>query len=377
MLGLGCRCERNTPNFLTRQRRQMLEKLLAPRLLPEEEANDYYRVRLTACWTEAFRVLKDGGLLAFTFHHSEDSQWAVVLASLFESGFLLEQTYPIASDEMKGEGGQFGAKGTEYDIIHVCRKRLEQPVPVSWPKMRQWVKAELKRLRFLLESYKTRELSDADIRVILRGKALEFYSRHYGQVFTSENEPLSIRDALLGINQLLDEDTGQAGERPPSVVQPMAYQFLRLFGHHQSLSRDEVGKNLRGTGIVQRELEQRGWIEEQGRSVSRVSIPERFAKARQRPRKEMKTEIDQAHFLIGAAMPGSGVNLEEELGRDTWMVRRSVEAVLDWYAKTAPELEIQKAAVLAGNLLRMSLEQNRTKLKQEQGLLFDDFNESD
>ena len=85
----------------------------------------------------------------------------------------------------------------------------------------------------------------------------------------------------------------------------------------------------------------------------------------------MKSEIDQAHFLIGAAMPGSGVNLEEELGRDTWMVRRSVEAVLDWYAKTALEPEVQKAAVLAGNLLRMSLEQNRTKLKEEQGVLFD------
>ena len=98
--------------------------------------------------------------------------------------------------------------------------------------MRQWVKAELKRLRRLLESYKASELSDADIRVILRGKALEFYSRHYGQVFTAENEPLSIRDALLGINQLLDEDTGQPGERPPSVVQPVAYQFLRLFGSH-------------------------------------------------------------------------------------------------------------------------------------------------
>jgi hypothetical protein len=353
------------------------QEALAPRLLPEEEANDYYRVRLTACWTEAFRVLKDGGLLAFTFHHSEDSQWAVVLASLFESGFLLEQTYPIASDEMKGEGGQFGAKGTEYDIIHVCRKRLEEPTPVSWPKMRQWVKAELKRLRRLLESYKARDLSEADIRVILRGKALEFYSRHYGQVFTSENDPLSIRDALLGINQLLDEDTGQAGERPPSVVQPMAYQFLRLFGHHQSLTRDELGKNLRGTGIVQRELEQRGWIEEQGRIVSRVPIPERFSKARQRPRKEMKTEIDQAHFLIGAAMPGSGVNLEEELGRDTWMVRRSVEAVVDWYATTAPEPEIQKAAALAGNLLRMNLEQNRTKLKEEQGILFDDLYEEE
>lgn len=135
------------------------QEALAPRLLPEDEANQHYQVRLTACWAEAFRVLRDGGLLAFTFHHSEDAQWAIVLESLFDAGFLLEQTFPIASDEQKGEGGQFGAKGTEYDIIHVCRKRLSEPLPVSWAKMRQWVKAELGRLRFLLATYKARELA--------------------------------------------------------------------------------------------------------------------------------------------------------------------------------------------------------------------------
>ncbi len=48
----------------------------------------------------------------------------------------------------------------------------------------------MKRLRRLLESYKARELSDADIRVILRGKALEFYSRHYGKVYTAEDAEL-------------------------------------------------------------------------------------------------------------------------------------------------------------------------------------------
>ena len=142
------------------------QEALAPRLLSEEEANEYYKVRLTACWAEACRVLKDGGLLAFTFHHSEESQWAIVLESLFEAGFLLEQTFPIASDEQKGEGGQFGAKGTEYDIIHVCRKRLSEPGAVSWAKMRQWVKSELTRLKVLLAAYKANELSDADIRVI-------------------------------------------------------------------------------------------------------------------------------------------------------------------------------------------------------------------
>src|SRR5262249_12973737 len=269
------------------------QEALAPRLLSEAEANEYYKARLTACWAEACRVLKDGGLLAFTFHHSEESQWAIVLESLFEAGFLLEQTFPIASDEQKGEGGQFGAKGTEYDIIHVCRKRLSEPGAVSWAKMRQWVKAELSRLKLLLAAYKASELSEADIRVILRGKALEFYSRHYGQVFTSDDEPLPIRLALAGINQLLDDGAEDATRNPPSIVQPAAYQYLRLFTAQPSRTINEVSKSLFGTAIRQRDFEDRGWIEERSRLVNAIPIPQRFQNFRRRPRKEMKTEIDQ------------------------------------------------------------------------------------
>jgi len=103
-----------------------------------------------------------------------------------------------------------------------------------------------------------------------------------------------------------------------------------------------------------------------------VPIKERFEKTRQRPRREMKTEIDQAHFLIGAALPGSGLNLEEELSKDTWLVYRSVEAVLDWYAKTGVEPEIREAATLAGSILYRSLEQRRSRPKEQQGLLFGD-----
>src|SRR5262249_40982450 len=84
--------------------------------------------------------------------------------------------------------------------------------------MRHWVKAGRHRLRRRLEAYNVRELSDVDMRVILRGKALEFCSRHYGQVYTAEDETLSIDRALSGINQLLDEDTGGPGMRPPPVM---------------------------------------------------------------------------------------------------------------------------------------------------------------
>jgi putative DNA methylase len=335
------------------------QEALAPRLLSEDEANEYYKVRLTACWAEACRVLKDGGLLAFTFHHSEESQWAIVLESLFEAGFLLEQTFPIASDEQKGEGGQFGAKGTEYDIIHVCRKRLSEPGAVSWAKMRQWVKSELARLKVLLAAYKANELSDADIRVILRGKALEFYSRHYGQVFTADNEPLSIRLALSGINQLLDEGSEGASSNPPSIVQPVAYQYLRLFTPKASRTANEVSKSLFGTAVRQRDFEDRGWVEERNRHVTAVPISQRFQDFRRRPRKEMKTEIDQAHFLIGAARPDSGVNLEQELAKDTWMVRRSVDAVLEWYAKMSADPEIRTASTLARTILRQTLDKLR------------------
>ena len=335
----------------------------------------FYQNIMTECWREARRVMKNGGLLAFTFHHSADSPWISVLRSLFDAGLILEATYPIIGDETKGEGGQFGSRKIEYDIIHVCRKRLEEPTPVSWAKMRQWVKAELRRLRPLLETYKAGELSEADIRVILRGKALEFYSRHYGKVFTAEDVPMSIRDALLGINQLLDEDTGEPGERPPSILQPVAYQFLRLFGTNVSLPRDDVGKSLRGTGMRQEEFEELGWIEQRDKTVYRVSIKDRFGTLRLRPRREMKTDIDQAHFLIGAALPGSEVNIETELSRNTWAVRRSVEAVLQWYARTAIEPDIGQAADLAAKLLRRSLDQRRAQLVQEQGFLFDDLDE--
>ncbi len=43
------------------------------------EADAFYQRLLTQSWWEAERVLKPGGILAFTFHHSEDEPWVAVL----------------------------------------------------------------------------------------------------------------------------------------------------------------------------------------------------------------------------------------------------------------------------------------------------------
>ncbi|KYH32454.1 SAM-dependent methyltransferase [Neomoorella mulderi] len=323
-----------------------------------EPSSEFYQQTLMACWAEANRLLKPGGLMAFTFHHNEDETWVNVLEALFGAGFILVATYPIRSDETKGERAQFGSQKIEYDIIHVCRKRLEPPQPVSWARMRRWVKEETARLKELLEHSHGKGLSEADLRVVLRGKALEFYSRHYSQVYTGEGEVLTVQEALLGINQLLDDllhGEGDNGRRRPSdVAEPATRLFLYIFQGRTSLARDDLHKMLRGTGVSQDDLEARGWIRSAGTTVYGVPIAERFRyfTAPGRNRKVIKTDLDQAHFLIGAAQPGSGVNVMDELDRHTFQLKRAVDAILEWYAETDPDANIREAARLALDLVR-------------------------
>ena len=320
-------------------------------------SSDFYRQTLSACWAEAGHLLKDGGIMAFTFHHEDDQAWIDVLRALFGAGYLLVATYPVRSDESKGDKAAFGSKKIEYDIIHVCRKRLEDPQPVSWARMRRWVKSEAKQLKELLEHTHGKELPESDIRVIMRGKSLEFYSRHYSQVFTGEGQVLDVRDALLGINQLLDdllEDTSEnGGMHPPDVAEPISRLYLRIFRNKQKLPRDELHKTLRGTGISQGDLESRGWIRVEGKVVHVAPIGERFDyfTAPGRNRKVIKTDLDQTHFLIGAAFPNSGVKIENELNNPNFRIKKSVDEMLKWYMQIGDSLEIRQSARTALQLV--------------------------
>ncbi len=326
-------------------------------LYRSDPASEFCQKIMTSCWSETNRLLRPGGILAFTFHHNEDEAWAEVLRSLFDAGYVLVAVYPVRSDETKGENAAFGAQKIEYDMIHVCRKRLEQPTPVSWARMRRWVKDEALRLKELLEHSHGRGLPASDILVILRGKALEFYSRHYGQVFTGDGQVLTVGEALLGINQLLDDlMTGEGAEtrqRPPEAAEPASRLFLRIFTTRPSIPRDELHKTLRGTGVAQADLEARGWIKVIGTTVHEVPIEERFQffTAPGRNRRVLKTDLDQAHFLIGAAMKGSNISIDQELNGGTWTVKRSADPILTWYAEMGGSKKMREAARMAVELV--------------------------
>mgnify|MGYP000393833056 FL=1 len=288
--------------------------------------------------------LKPGGMLAFTFHHSEDEPWVAVLESLFDAGYYLEATYPIRADETKGDNAEFGAQKIEYDIIHVCRKRTEEPKPVSWGRMRREVMADVRQLQAMLENHAKEGLPAADIQVIRRGKALEYFSRHYGKVYVDEARTISVRDALVGINQLIDEDADKGKEPPPVNAEPMTRQFLRTFGAATEMKRDQLQKFLRGTITTPDDFVQRGWCSEEKKVFTRTN-PLDFARDWSgKHKRKLTSDLDQALVLIGACVDGSGINASDTLKNENFKPHVALKPLLEWLHRNGPDQTTRNAA---------------------------------
>lgn len=319
-----------------------LEAVANPYREPDDP-NGFYQRLLTQCWREAHRILKPSGILAFTFHHSEDEPWVAVLESLFDAGYYLEATYPIRSDETKAEG-QFGSQKVEYDIIHVCRKRTEEPKPVSWGRMRREVMADVRQLQAMLENHAKEGLHAADIQVIRRGKALEYFSRHYGKVYVDEGRTISVRDALVGINQLIDEDADKGKEAPPVNAEPITRQFLRTFGTAPELKRDQLQKFLKGSITTPDEFVQRGWCAEKNKVFTRTDALDFAREWQGKHRRKLTSDLDQALVLIGACFDGSGINATDTLKNENFKPHVALKPLLEWLHRNGPDQTTRNAA---------------------------------
>ncbi|NJJ59490.1 DUF1156 domain-containing protein [Pseudomonas sp. B14(2022)] len=349
---------------------------VANRAREPEDPDGFYQRLLTQCWREAHRILKPSGLLAFTFHHSEDKPWVAVLESLFDAGFYLEATYPIRSDETKGDGakpGTFGSQTIEYDIIHVCRKRTEEPKPVSWGRMRREVMADVRQLQAMLENHVKEGLPAADIQVIRRGKALEYFSRHYGKVYVDEGRAISVKEALVGINELIDDDADKGKEPPPVNAEPMSRQFLRTFDGKTELARDQLQKFLKGSITTPDEFEQRGWCSEK-RKVFTLTDPLDFARDWQgKHKRKLTSDLDQALVLIGACYDGSGINASDTLKNENFKPHVALKPLLEWLSRRAVNPSARNAASRAVSIFNNWAATQAPK--PQQGSLFEEYGE--
>jgi hypothetical protein len=334
-----------------------------------ENADEFYQRVLTDCWREGHRMLKPGGVLAFTFHHSEDEPWVDVLESLFSAGFYLEATYPIRSDETKGEG-EFGSRKVEYDIIHVCRKRIDEPVQISWAKLRRRLADDVRQITQMLEHHRQEGLPDADLKVIRRGKALEYFSKHYGKIFIERDKPIDLKTALVGINQLLDDDHTAPGDAPPALAEPLTRQFLRIFKGGEAVARDAIQKELRGTGIGADDFEKRGWCSEEKKVFYMVDPRLWATNFKGVSRQKLSRDFDQALFLVGANYEGSDIRVRDTLNSPNFKHHPAIPDLLEWFVRKGATRELRDAAHRALTLYRAWMEDHKEEV-DTQMTLFD------
>jgi SAM-dependent methyltransferase len=123
-----------------------------------------FAARLCDVFSECHRVLKDDGLLAFTYHHSRSEGWRAVLSAILRAGFRITATQPVKAEMSVAQPKHQTKEPIDLDIIIVCRKSTgTQPVPTDvWSVVESRARAQVSRFAAV-----GRKLSRNDVRVIL------------------------------------------------------------------------------------------------------------------------------------------------------------------------------------------------------------------
>ncbi len=127
--------------------------------------------RLGAVWSEAHRVLKDSGVLAFTYHQSRAEGWRSVLCALMNAGFVITAAHPVKAEMSVAMPKRQAKEPIDLDVILVCRKQSQleryEWNAESWPIVTTVAMKQVQRLRS-----SGRRLSRNDVRVIVMAQLL-------------------------------------------------------------------------------------------------------------------------------------------------------------------------------------------------------------
>jgi adenine-specific DNA methylase len=166
---------------------------------------DGFKDRLAAVWREAHRVLKDDGLLVFTYHHSRPEGWRCMLQALIEARFGISAVHPIKAEMSVAMPKRQAKEPIDLDIILVCRKR-SHITPYRWNGDLWGVvtlraQAQIDRLRA-----SGRKLSRNDVRIIVMAQLLQAIS--YSRTLDSA---LQLLDTTKGQTETLIDRIQVAG----------------------------------------------------------------------------------------------------------------------------------------------------------------------
>jgi putative DNA methylase len=236
----------------------------------DDKDEDFFIEGLTNVFEECHRVLKPDGEMVFTYHHNENEAWTVILEALIKSGFTVAGAYPVQS-ELATSMNIRNLDNAEYDILVFCNKD-ETDNEITLSELRDDLYFEIQDM---IEEERERHnnLSPADLGVVLRGKCMYYYSKHYPEVY-SDGERVSVEQALNTVDSVIEQVAEGTVDLPPSLDQ-LSRSYAGLVDRGPE-SYDDLNKQLMSKGLNVRDLEEEQLVEGPRKQKQPVSGEDRI-----------------------------------------------------------------------------------------------------
>lgn len=166
-----------------------------------EKSLDNYQELLEAVYSESYDLLKDDGVLVFTFHHKEPEAWGAVLEAIDGAGFRVVQTYPVRGENRLSVHIK-NQRAVLLDGVIVCRKDHKKG-DAEWDTVYEEIEQETRQRIERFHAEDDEDLSRLDASVVARGACMTAYST-YNDVHNGD-EAVDERDAMERIEPLIQE----------------------------------------------------------------------------------------------------------------------------------------------------------------------------
>ena len=146
----------------------------------QDSDGERFSKKLEAVFSECHRVLKDNGLLVFTYHHSRDEGWQALANAVLGARFLVVNCHPVKAEMSVATPKSQAKEPIQLDIIIICRKASDSLKTATIPDAIAAAHGKLARLRpaglFL---------SRNDCKIVL-----------FGQLLTTLRSPTEVSEVL-------------------------------------------------------------------------------------------------------------------------------------------------------------------------------------
>src|SRR5262249_25135193 len=127
-----------------------------------------FAAKLQGVFRECRRILKDDGLMVFSYHHSRDQGWKALAQAVLGAGFAVVNSQPVKAELSVATPKSQAKEPIQLDIIIVCRKNdgsefIRPTIAQAWESAR----GKLARLRAA-----GFELSRNDRKIVVFGQLL-------------------------------------------------------------------------------------------------------------------------------------------------------------------------------------------------------------